>query len=76
MTLYDDAFKAFQTAMEEYEASVENLNAVADAAGQGGRTVPLIVRESDSDLRHAVERELAAGNALISTWAAVDAARP
>ncbi len=57
MTLWRDA-------TDEYEAAVEALLELADARGQGDRSLPLIVREGDVELAAAVERELEAGKAV------------
>lgn len=69
------AFEAWREAVTEYEAAVDALNKLAESLGQGDRTVPLIVRDSDTALGAAVKRELDAKKAVDLTRDALDRSR-
>jgi alpha-D-ribose 1-methylphosphonate 5-triphosphate synthase subunit PhnI len=68
------ALANFSAAVTEYEQAVDALNRLADARGQGDRSLPLVVRPSDTELVAAVHRELTAreaSSAALATLAAV-----
>ena len=55
---YRLAFDRWRDCVEEYENPVNALLDLSDQRGQGDRSLPLIVRQSDSELVAAVQREL------------------
>jgi hypothetical protein len=61
---YRAALDEFRAAVSEYEAAVTGLNELAEARGQADRSLPLVVREGDAELRAAVEREVNARAAV------------
>lgn len=53
MTTYRNALDAARAAVDEFSASVDNLNTAAEACGQGNPAVPLIIQDWGSDLKDA-----------------------
>lgn len=73
---YRLALRRLREAVDELERADEALGELADERGQTEPGVPLIVSESDTELRAAVDRELAARDAVKRAQAEVDALRP
>jgi len=65
---YRIVFSLWKDSAAEYEAAVDALLELADARGQGDRTLTLMVRESDTELLAAVKRELDARDAVTANY--------
>jgi hypothetical protein len=69
------AFGQWRDAVIEFEAAAEALAELSSKRGQGDRAVPLVVSPRDPELLDAVNRELAAREAVARTSNRLDAVR-
>ena len=61
---YQIGLDEFRKCADEYEDAVDDLVKLAESRGQGDPSFPLVVSESDTEMRAAIDREVAASRAM------------